>query len=178
MPTSSAWLGPDITATSASGSSSSMISERVSIVCSSIPLATLTISWPGFKKAFMERAVLLVKAEGTARTSTSLSVMAFLRSLVISIFSGRITPGSFVSCCRFVRSISTSSFMMDQIVTSCPFLSHRSARAVPQLPAPIIPIFAIIDTSVIFYFCCWKDKSFSPLREGDGRYFLCVSSKP
>ena len=52
-PTSSAWLGPDNTATSAIGSSSSMISDSVISVLSSMPFATLTTICPSLQKGFM-----------------------------------------------------------------------------------------------------------------------------
>ena len=67
IPTSSAWLGPHITATSAAGISCSTISESVISVSSSIPFATQTITCPFFTKGVIDFAVLLVKTEGTAR---------------------------------------------------------------------------------------------------------------
>ena len=59
-PTSSAWDGPDITATSACGTSSSIISERVIRVCSSIPFATFNIFCPAATKGLSLWEVALV----------------------------------------------------------------------------------------------------------------------
>ena len=111
---------------------------------SSIPFATFTRICPSFTWGHMFLAVLLVKVEGTARTTKSLSVTVFSMSVVNSISSGIFTPGSLLLCSLSLESISTSSSLMDQTITSCPFLWRRSDRAVPQLPAPIIPTFAII----------------------------------
>ena len=152
FPTSSAWLGPESTATSACGISSSMIWDNVINVFSSTPFATSTIFCPSLQKARILCAVLLVNGEGTAKTRISLSVMASSRSPVTSIFGAKITPGSFFSCCLFVRSISTSSGIIDQIVTSWPLLFSSTASAVPHVPAPIIPIFAIRKPP-LFLFC-------------------------
>ena len=114
--TSSAWLGPDRTVTSASGSSCSIICDRVIRVCSSIPLATLVMTWPGLIYAFILRAVSLTNTEGTARTSRSLSSMASFRSSVKPIATGIFTSGRFlwawVSFSSFI-----SSGIADQITT-------------------------------------------------------------
>ena len=98
FPTSSAWEGPESTATSALGISCSIISDKVIRVTSSIPLATFTIFCPSFMKGAILPAVLLVKGEGTASTSRSLSLTALSKSVVNSISSGRITPGSLSLC--------------------------------------------------------------------------------
>ena len=143
LPTSSAWLGPDRTDTSACGISSLMMSHNVIRVFSSIPLATFTIFCPGFTKLFMLRAVFLVNGEGTASMHTSGLSRHPSISDVIVMSSGITTPGSFDSCCLFSLSMATSSSIHDQMVTLCPFFSSRTARAVPQLPAPIMLISAI-----------------------------------
>ena len=77
--------------------------------------------------------------------------MADSISDVNSISSGIFTPGSLDSCSRFMESIFTSSSLMDHTVTLCPFLWSRSASAVPQLPAPIIPTFAIMFTFLSYF---------------------------
>ena len=55
--TSSAWLGPDKTATLAQGISSSTIWQSVNKVCSSTPFATFTIICPSFTKGAIIFAV-------------------------------------------------------------------------------------------------------------------------
>ena len=51
------------------------------------------------------------------------------------------TLGSFVRCSRFVSSISISFSSTDHTVISCPLSDNSTVNAVPQLPAPNIPIF-------------------------------------
>ena len=142
-PTSSAWLGPDITATSACGISCSTISDWIISVLSSIPLDTITISCPSAINSARLCAVLLVNGDGTASTTISFPAAAVFRSVVKEIVSGIFTPGSLSLCsCSFV-SISTSSSRIDHTVTLCPLCARTTASAVPQLPAPITPISAI-----------------------------------
>ena len=64
--TSSAWLGPESTATSAMGSSSFKIMDMVSSVFSSIPFATSTIRWLSLQNGFIFFAVSRTKTDGTA----------------------------------------------------------------------------------------------------------------
>ena len=142
-PTSSAWLGPHITATSAAGTSSSTISESVISVFSSMPFATQTMICPAFTKGAMLFAVLLVNTDGTARIRYSLSSTAALRSVVNSISSGSFTPGSLSTCSCRSRSIAISASTIDHTVTWLPLVCNTFASAVPQLPAPITATFAI-----------------------------------
>ena len=151
FPTSSACVGPHRTATRALGISSSMISVRVLSVFSSMPLATETMSCPSVTKGAMLLAVLLVNGEGTARTRTSFPRIASPRSVVARTVFGRIVPGSLTLCSWKVLIMSTSSCAMDQIVRSCRFPDSSYVRAVPQEPAPIIPIFAILYDSFPFF---------------------------
>ena len=70
-----------------------MIWLRVIRVFSSMPLATSTISCPGFTIEERERLVLRVKEEGTAMITTSGSSRQALASPVTFIASGRMIPG-------------------------------------------------------------------------------------
>ena len=143
FPTSSAWEGPDNTATSACGISCSMIWDKVISVCSSIPFATLTMICPSATYSHIDFAVLLVKEEGTASTSRPFPSIAFFKSVVNSMLSGSFTPGSLSTCSCFSCSIFTSASIIDHTITSCPLFASSLESAVPQLPAPITPIFAI-----------------------------------
>ena len=144
LPTSSAWLGPERTATSASGNSSSICWLKVISVFSSIPFATSTTICPLVRYGLILAAVLRTAVDGTAMISTSLPVTASSKSPVNLIVSGSFTPGSFDLCSLVLLSSSASSGLCDHSVTACPFLSRSNASAVPQLPAPITPIFAIL----------------------------------
>ena len=76
-------------------------------------------------------------------TSTFFPDTACFRSEVISTASGILIPGSFEHS-RDCRMCSASVSRCDQSVTSFPFSLSRIASAVPQLPAPITPIFSIV----------------------------------
>ena len=142
-PTSSACDGPHITATSAQGISCSTTSEIVIRVSSSIPFATQTIICPSVTYAAMLLAVLLVNTDGTARTRNSFPVTASFKSVVNRTSSGSFTPGSLSICSCSLRSMATSSSTIDHTVTSFPLVRRSFASAMPQLPAPITPTFAI-----------------------------------
>ena len=94
--TSSAWLGPERTATFAIGSSCSICWDIVINVFSSMPFATLTISCPSFTKGFICFATPLVNTDGTDKTSISLSVHASCKSAVNTMLLGISTPGRFL----------------------------------------------------------------------------------
>ena len=113
----------------------------------------------------------LVKTDGTASTIMSLSFTALSRSVVNTIFSSSLTPGSLSTCSLFSLSISISSLMIDQTITSCPFFARTTDNAIPQLPAPIILTFFISNPpSVQIYSLfhsvacvCWLYVSIFPL---------------
>ena len=154
IPTSSAWLGPHITATSACGISCSTMSVSGISVSSSIPLATHTMICPSFTKGAMLFAVLLVNTDGTARIRYALPETADSRSVVNSISSGSFTPGSFCTCSCFSFSMVISSSTIDHTVTLFPLVCSTFARAIPQLPAPMIATSAIFSHSKSKnYFC-------------------------
>ena len=117
FPTSSAWDGPESTATSACGTSSSITCESVISVFSSIPFATFTSIWPGHTTSLSLAAVLRVKGEGTASTRRSIPSTASFKSVVKRVSSESRTPGSFSFCSLSFRSISISSESADQTVT-------------------------------------------------------------
>ena len=120
-----------------------MISDNVLYVTSSIPFATLTIICPSFINGDICFATIRTTGEGTAITTTSSSVKAVLRSASIIILSGNFTPGNFSTCSLFVESISISCGSCVHNVTSCPLFANNTARALPQLPAPITLTFFI-----------------------------------
>jgi hypothetical protein len=49
-----------------------------------------------------------------------------------------------------LRIFSASLSLWDQSVTSCPFSFNKMASAVPQLPAPITPVFAMVFSFFLF----------------------------
>ncbi len=144
MPTSSAWLGPHITATAALGTSCSTMEEIVISVSSSIPFATQTIVWHSPTRGERLLATLLVCTEGTARIMYSLPATASPRSVVYSMDSGSGTPGSLSTCSWRSFSIAISSSITDQTTTWFPFSQSSFARAIPQLPAPRTATFLMI----------------------------------
>ncbi len=150
LPTSSAWEGPDKTATSACGISSSITCESVISEDSSIPFATFTMICPSATHSFMLHAVALVNEEGTASTRISFSFTASASAVVNTISSASFTPGSLSLCSCSLSSMSISSFNADHTVMSCPLLCSSTVSAIPQLPAPIIPILAIWHTTLSF----------------------------
>ena len=108
LPTSSAWLGPDRTATSALGTSCLIISVSVIRVSSSIPFATFTIICPSLIKPFNFADVLLTNDEATAITIISSSSVASFKLFVILIFSSITIPGRLIVFSLFSFNISTS----------------------------------------------------------------------
>lgn len=123
-------------------------------VSSSIPLATHTMICPSFTKGAMLFAVLLVNTDGTARIRYALPETADSRSVVNSISSGSFTPGSFCTCSCFSFSMVISSSTIDHTVTLFPLVCSTFARAIPQLPAPMIATSAIFSHSKSKnYFC-------------------------
>ena len=79
--TSSAWLGPDNTTIGLLGNSSSMTSDNLFPVPSSIPLAILTIVWFSFMKGCIFLHTCLITWEGTANTINSHCSILFSISL-------------------------------------------------------------------------------------------------
>lgn len=110
------------------------------------------MSWPSGISAAYFLHVVRTYGDAFAITRMSCPEREPRTSQVNFISSGSFTPGSFVRCslCSFKLSISFS--FSEQIVTSCPLLQSRRPRAVPQLPAPMMLIFAI------FYFSDFLDK--------------------
>ena len=155
-PTSSAWEGPDSTATRPFPSSScSMTWLMHSAVSLSMPLATdtTTASQPSMGAIF--RAVSRTAKEGVAITTSSLSP-TLSRLLEISSASGRATPLSreFSLVCR---RCSASSSRWDQRVTALPLSTSSRARAVPQPPLPSTVTFTIKRLlSYSCFLCRWN----------------------
>ena len=120
-----------------------MTADKVIRVSSSTPFATLIINCRSHTNGAICFAVLLVYIDGTANTTASICSIACFKSVVKTISSERCTPGnlSLCSCCSF--SICISDSRIDQSVTACPFFCSTTDNAVPQLPAPTIPMFAI-----------------------------------
>ena len=79
LPTSSAWVGPQSTTTGQLASSSSPTASLSRLeVPSSIPLATLTTTVPGFTILQSFRAVVRTAKEGVASTTASQSAAAVI----------------------------------------------------------------------------------------------------
>ena len=117
---------------------------------------------PSATYGFILWDVLLVKGDGTANTRISLPSIASGNEVVNIISSGNLTPGSLSLCSCSVFSILISSSRMDHTVISCPLLCNRTDKAIPQLPAPMIPIFAICITSCLFILrFSWINKSYA-----------------
>ena len=146
LPTSSAWLGPDRTATFGflSFNSSSIISVIVSNVSSSNPFATLITIWLSLIIFFKDFDTDLIAFDGTASIKISLSSTASFKSSVTFISSGSNILGNLVLFCLVFFNSSASFLSKDHIVKSCPFLCNRIVNAIPQPPEPITDIFAIL----------------------------------
>ena len=143
LPTSSAWLGPDRTAARHCGISCAITSVRIISVLSSIPLDTSTISCPAATYGAIFFAMLRMDGDAVASTRISFPSTVCSRSVVHRMSPGSFTPGSFDLFSRSSLSMRDSSSRLDHNVTSCPFLLKTLARAVPQLPEPMTPAFAI-----------------------------------
>ena len=141
--TSSAWLGPESTQTSHSGTHSRMTSESRSRLPSSSPFATFTKICSFLKYGAKSFAVWRTARDGTANMTISAAATASARSVVAPISAGIFTPGRYLSFVRRSTSSSTASCRLDQIVTSCPCSASITANAVPQLPEPITVTFFI-----------------------------------
>jgi len=143
-PTSRAKLGPDRTANLLAGSitkTSFKIPEIVRRVLFSIPLEAETTTASSFINSTIFFAVSLTTWEGVAISRNFFPETTLSISLNGEIFSDSFISGKKVLFSIFSDIWRRTSSSKTHRSTGKPFKARRFARAVPQLPAPMTPIF-------------------------------------
>ncbi len=136
-PTSSAWFGPERTATGRPGRIAWMTWLMRRSVPISSPFVKLTIIWRLCRRPAKAEAIVRIVCAGTARATTSFSAAAATISseaVMLSESSISLRYRGF-RCAEFTASTKKGS--RPHKTTSWPPPASRLETAVPQLPAPI-----------------------------------------
>ena len=108
-----------------------------------MPFATSTITWPSATKGRALAAVERTNTDGTANSRMSRPVHTSSMLLVNCISAGIFMPGR-LGWTRVADRLSISCSSADHTSTSLPLTVSIRARAMPQVPAPRIPILCFI----------------------------------